>query len=224
VDSKYSGWRGIVKMDQRLIRILTVDDHPLLRKGIAALVNTELDMKLVAEASNGQEAIEKFRLHRPEVTLMDVQMPGLNGIETISRILSEFPDARIVVLTTYTGDAQVLRALKAGARAYMLKRHVHRELLETIRAVHAGQKRIPPELAADLADRSADDELTPREIDVLNLIAAGNANKEIADELSIGEASVKSYVTNILSKLGAKDRTHAVTIGLKRGIIELQIP
>jgi DNA-binding NarL/FixJ family response regulator len=211
-------------MDQRLIRILTVDDHPLLRKGIAALVNTELDMKLVAEASNGQEAIEKFRLHRPEVTLMDVQMPGLNGIETIGRILSEFPDARIVVLTTYTGDAQVLRALKAGARAYMLKRHVHRELLETIRAVHAGQKRIPPELAADLADRSADDELTPREIDVLNLIAAGNANKEIADELSIGEASVKSYVTNILSKLGAKDRTHAVTIGLRRGIIELQIP
>jgi DNA-binding NarL/FixJ family response regulator len=155
---------------------------------------------------------------------MDVQMPGLNGIETISRILSEFPDARIVVLTTYTGDAQVLRALKAGARAYMLKRHVHRELLETIRAVHTGQKRIPPELAADLADRSADDELTPREIDVLNLIAAGNANKEIADELSIGEASVKSYVTNILSKLGAKDRTHAVTIGLRRGIIELQIP
>lgn len=224
MDSKYSGWRGIVKMDQRLIRILTVDDHPLLRKGIAALVNTELDMKLVAEASNGQEAIEKFRLHRPEVTLMDVQMPGLNGIETISRILSEFPDARIVVLTTYTGDAQVLRALKAGARAYMLKRHVHRELLETIRAVHTGQKRIPPELAADLADRSADDELTPREIDVLNLIAAGNANKEIADELSIGEASVKSYVTNILSKLGAKDRTHAVTIGLRRGIIELQIP
>lgn len=224
MDSRYSGWRGIVKMDQRLIRILTVDDHPLLRKGIAALVNTELDMKLVAEASNGQEAIEKFRLHRPEVTLMDVQMPGLNGIETISRILSEFPDARIVVLTTYTGDAQVLRALKAGARAYMLKRHVHRELLETIRAVHTGQKRIPPELAADLADRSADDELTPREIDVLNLIAAGNANKEIADELSIGEASVKSYVTNILSKLGAKDRTHAVTIGLRRGIIELQIP
>ena len=224
MESRYSGWRGILKMDHSLIRILTVDDHPLLRKGIAALVNTELDMKLVAEASNGQEAIEKFRLHRPEVTLMDVQMPGLNGIETISRILSEFPDARIVVLTTYTGDAQVLRALKAGARAYMLKRHVHRELLETIRAVHAGQKRIPPELAADLADRSADDELTPREIDVLNLIAAGNANKEIADELSIGEASVKSYVTNILSKLGAKDRTHAVTIGLRRGIIELQIP
>jgi DNA-binding NarL/FixJ family response regulator len=211
-------------MDHSLIRILTVDDHPLLRKGIAALVNTEPDMKLVAEASNGEEAIEKFRLHRPEVTLMDVQMPGLNGIEAISRILSEFPDARIVVLTTYTGDAQVLRALKVGARAYMLKRHVHRELLETIRAVHAGQKRIPPELAADLADRSADDELTPREIDVLKLIAAGNANKEIADQLSIGEASVKSHVTNVLSKLDAKDRAHAVTIGLKRGIIDLQIP
>lgn len=213
-----------MSMDLSLIRILTVDDHPLLRKGIAALVNTEPDMKLVAEASNGDEALEKFRLHRPEVTLMDVQMPGPSGIETISRILHEFPDARIVVLTTYTGDAQVLKALRAGARAYMLKRHVHRELLETIRAVHAGQKRIPPELAADLADRSGGDELTAREIDVLKLIASGNANKEIADHLSIGEASVKSHVANILSKLGAKDRAHAVVIGLQRGIMELPIP
>lgn len=213
-----------MSMDLSLIRILTVDDHPLLRKGIAALVNTEPDMKLVAEASNGDEALEKFRLHRPEVTLMDVQMPGPSGIETISRILREFPDARIVVLTTYTGDVQVLKALRAGARAYMLKRHVHRELLETIRAVHAGQKRIPPELAADLADRSGGDELTAREIDVLKLIASGNANKEIADHLSIGEASVKSHVANILSKLGAKDRAHAVVIGLQRGIMELPIP
>jgi DNA-binding NarL/FixJ family response regulator len=213
-----------MNMDHGLIRILTVDDHPLLRKGMAALVNAEPDMKLVAEASNGQEALEKFRLYRPEVTLMDVQMPGPSGIETISRILSEFPDARIVILTTYTGDVQVLKALRAGARAYMLKRHVHRELLETIRAVHAGQKRVPPELAAELAERSGDDELTPREIDVLKLIAGGNANKEIADQLSIGEASVKSHVANILSKLGAKDRAHAVVVGLQRGIIELPVP
>jgi DNA-binding NarL/FixJ family response regulator len=205
----------------KLIRILAVDDHPLLRKGIAALVNAEPDMKLVGEASNGQEAIESFRLHRPDVTLMDIQMPSFNGIEATSAIQSEFPDARIIVLTTYTGDAQVLRALKAGARAYILKGHVHRELLESIRAVHAGQKRIPPDVAAQLAEHATDDELTSREIDVLRLIAAGNSNKLVADQLSIGEATVKSHVTNILSKLGANDRAHAVTIGLKRGIIDL---
>ena len=205
----------------QLIRVLTVDDHPLLRKGIAALVNAEPDMKLIAEASNGQEAVESFRLHRPDVTLMDIQMPGFNGIEAINRIHSEFPDARIIVLTTYTGDAQVVKALRAGARAYILKGHVHRELLETIRAVHVGQKRIPPDIAAELAEHAADDELTQREIDVLRLIGAGNSNKLIADQLSIGEATVKSHVTNILSKLGANDRAHAVTIGLKRGIIEL---
>jgi DNA-binding NarL/FixJ family response regulator len=207
--------------DPRLIRILTVDDHPLLRKGIAALVNAEPDMKLVAEASNGQEAIGSFRVHRPDVTLMDIQMPSFNGIEAICDIQSEFPDARIIVLTTYTGDAQVLRALKAGARGYVLKGHVHRELLETIRAVHAGQKRIPPDVATQLAEHAADDELTSRELDVLRLIASGNSNKLIADQLSIGEATVKSHVTNILSKLGANDRAHSVTIGLKRGIIEL---
>jgi DNA-binding NarL/FixJ family response regulator len=207
-----------------LIRILTVDDHALLREGIAALVNTEPDMKLVAEASNGEEAIEKFRSHRPDVTLMDLQMPGLNGIEAINRIQSEFPNARIIVLTTYTGDIQVLRALKAGARGYILKGHVHRELLDAIRAVHAGKKRIPPEIAVELADHAADDELSPREIDVLRLIAAGNANKQIADQLSIGEATVKGHITNILSKLAANDRTHAVTIGLRRGIIELHTP
>lgn len=154
---------------------------------------------------------------------MDLQMPGLNGVEAISRIQSEFPNARIIVLTTYTGDVQALRALRAGARAYILKRQVPRELLETIRAVHAGQKRIPSDIAVELVDRPRDD-LTPREIDVLRLIAAGNANKQIADQLSIGEASVKSHVASILSKLGANDRAHAVTIGLKRGIIELQIP
>lgn len=207
-----------------LIRILTVDDHPLLRKGIAALVNVEPDMKLVAEASNGQEAIEKYRAHRPDITLMDLQMPRLNGVEAISGILSEFPDARIVVLTTYTGDVQLLRALRAGARGYVLKRHVHRELLEAVRAVHAGQKRIPPELAADLTERSISDQLTPREVDVLRLIASGNANKQIADRLSIGEASVKSHVANILSKLSANDRAHAVAIGIQRGIIELPLP
>jgi DNA-binding NarL/FixJ family response regulator len=206
-----------------LIRILTVDDHPVLRKGLAALVNAEPDLKLVAEASNGKEAIEAFRSHQPDITLMDIQMPGPDGIQTIESIRSEFPDARIIVLTTYTGDTQVVRALKAGARAYVLKGHVLDELLDTIRAVHAGKKRIPPDVAAELADHATDDALTEREVDVLRLIAAGNGNKQIADVLSISEATVKSRVTNILSKLGANDRAHAVTIGLKRGIIELDI-
>ena len=210
----------IMSVDPGLIRILTVDDHPLLRKGIAALVNVEEDMKLVAEASSGEEAVEKFRAHRPDVTLMDIELQGLNGIESLSQIQREFPNAKVIVLTTYSGDAQVVRAMKAGARAYLLKRQVPRELLETIRAVHAGQRRIPQELAVELFDRPRED-LTPREIDVLRLIAGGNANKEIAQQLSIGEASVKSYVANILSKLGARDRAHAVTIGLKRGMIEL---
>jgi DNA-binding NarL/FixJ family response regulator len=204
-----------------MIKVLSVDDHALLREGIAALVNAESDMKLVAEASNGQDAIEKFRLHRPDVTLMDLQMPALSGIESIIGIRSEFPKARIIVLTTYAGDVQVLRALKAGAQGYLLKGNVRRELLDTIRAVHAGQKRIPPEVAAELAEHAAEDELTSRELAVLRLIATGNANKAIAGQLSIAEDTVKSHVTNILAKLGANDRTHAVTIGLKRGIIEL---
>ena len=204
-----------------LIRILTVDDHPVLRKGLAALVNAEPDLKLVAEASNGKEAVEAFRSHQPDITLMDIQMPGLDGIQAIESIRSEFPEARIIVLTTYTGDIQVVRALKAGARAYVLKGHVLDELLDTIRAVHAGKKRIPPDVAAELADHATDDALTEREVDVLRLIAAGNGNKQIADALSISEATVKSRVTNILSKLAANDRAHAVTIGLKRGIIEL---
>jgi DNA-binding NarL/FixJ family response regulator len=203
-----------------MIRILAVDDHALLRKGLAAVVNAEPDMKLVAEASNGEEAIEKFRVHRPDVTLMDLQMPGLNGIEAMTRVLAEFPDARIIVLTTYSGDVQVRRALRAGARGYLLKGH-DRELIETIHAVMEGRKRIPPEVAAELAEHVTDDELSAREIEVLKLIAAGNSNKQIADLLCIAEATVKSRITNILSKLGASDRAHAVTIGLKRGIIEI---
>src|ERR1700694_2364964 len=203
-----------------MIGVLSVDDHHLLREGIATLVNAESDMKLVAEATDGREAIERFRLHRPDVTLMDLQMPALNGIDAIIGIRSEFPNARIIVLTTYAGDVQVVRARKAGARGYILKGHVRRELLDTIRTVHAGQKRIPPEVAAELAEHATEDDLTSRELDVLRLIAAGNANKEIAAQLSIAEDTVKSHVTNILAKLGANDRTHAVTLALKRGIIE----
>jgi DNA-binding NarL/FixJ family response regulator len=202
------------------IRILAVDDHPLLRKGIAALINGEPDMKLVAEAVNGDEAVEKFRLYRPDVTLMDLQMPGVNGIEALGRIVAEFPEARVIVLTTYKGDAQVMRALRAGARAYLLKANVHLEILDVIRTVHAGKKRIPPEIASELAEHATEDELSGREIDVLRLIAAGNSNKQIADRLNIGEATAKFHVANILSKLSADDRAHAVAIGLKRGIIE----
>ena len=204
-----------------LIRVLTADDHPLLRKGIAALVNAEPDMKVVAEASTGVEAINHFKQHRPDVTLMDLQMPGMPGIEAIVSIRSEFPNARIIVLTTYQGDVQIMRALKAGARAYLLKRQISVELLDVIRAVHAGQKRISPEVAVELAEHSGEDQLTPREIDVLQLMATGNSNKEIAALLSIGAETVKRHVTSILSKLGANDRTKAANLALKRGIIEL---
>src|ERR1700733_7519865 len=203
------------------IRILLADDHPVLRHGIQALAADESDIQFVAEASTGREAIEAFRRHRPDVVLMDLQMPDMNGIDAMNTIRNEFPDARFIVLTTYAGDVQISRALKAGARAYLLKSLLRRELLDTIRAVHAGHKRIPAEVAAQVADHLADDSLTPREIDVLKLIAAGNANKNVADKLSITEETVKGHVKSVLSKLGANDRTHAVTIGLKRGIIEL---
>jgi len=210
-----------VATEPKLIRILIADDHPLLREGIAALVGAEPDMKLVAQAATGREAIAQFKLNRPDVTLMDLQMPDMGGIEAIIALRGEFPNARIIVLTTYTGDVQVLRALKAGARAYLLKGRVNTELLEVIRAVHSGQKRIPPEIAAELAEHATDDDLSVREIDVLRLVAAGNGNKEIAAQLLITEETVKNHVTHILSKLGANDRTHAVTIGIKRGFIQL---
>jgi len=203
------------------IRVLTVDDHPLVRQGIAGLVGVQQDMVLVGEASDGREAIQQFRTHHPDVTLMDLQMPEMNGIDAILAIRNEFPDARVIVLTTYTGDVQVLRALKAGAQAYLLKNALHKQLLETIRAVHAGKKTLSPEVSYEIAEHATDDSLTPAEIAVLRLIAAGNANKQIADQLSITEETVKSRVKNILSKLGANDRTHAAMIGLKRGIIDL---
>ena len=204
-----------------MIRVLSVDDHPMLRDGISGLVASQPDMELVAEASNGREAVEKFRMHHPDVTLMDLQMPELGGIDAISAIRGEFPEARIIVLTTYAGDVQVKRAIQAGARAYLLKGLLRKELLETIRAVHAGQKHLSSEVAAEIAEHVLDDTLTSREIEVLRLIAGGNANKEIGVRLSITEETVKGHVKNILAKLEANDRTHAVTIGLKRGIIEL---
>ena len=204
-----------------MIRVMAVDDHPLLREGIAALIGSEDDMELIGEASNGREALDLFRKHQPDITLMDLQMPEMNGIDAIGAIRGEFPDARIIILTTHPGDVQVSRALKAGARGYLLKGMLRKELLETIRAVHAGQKRLSGEAAAEIAEHATDSGLTPREIDVLRLVGAGNANKEIGARLSLTEVTVKSHVKNILAKLGASDRTHAVTIALKRGIIDL---
>src|SRR5882724_7513232 len=202
------------------IRILAVDDHPLFRSGIAALLATQPDMSLVAEASNGREAIELFRAHRPDITLMDLQMPEMNGLDAMIAIRDEFPEARIIVLTTYTGDVQVLRAMKTGARAYLLKNLLDKELLQTIRAVHAGKKTLAAEASYELAEHATDDALTPGEVEVLRLIAAGNANKQIAAELSITEETVKGRVKNILSKLGANDQHHAAMSGVKRGIIQ----
>jgi len=204
-----------------VIRVLTVDDHALIREGVAALIANQKDMRLVGEASNGRQAIEQFRSHRPDVTLMDLQMPEMNGIDALIAIRSEFPDARIIVLTTYVGDALCKRAMKAGAQAYILKGDVRKDLLDTIRAVRAGKKILHAEAAAELAIHAADDSLSEREIEVLSLIASGNSNKLVADQLAISEDTVKGHVKSILSKLGVNDRTHAVTAALKRGIIEL---
>jgi DNA-binding NarL/FixJ family response regulator len=203
------------------IRILAVDDHPILREGIRALIVNQSDLSLVAEASNGRDAVQQYRTHRPNVTLMDLQMPEMSGIEAITAIRSEFPSARIIVLTTFAGDMLAQRALRAGALAYVLKGLVRKELLDTIRAVHRGLKRVHSDVAAQIAHHTGEELLTPREIDVLSLAATGNSNKRIGGKLSINEDTVKGHMTSILAKLGASDRTHAVTLALRRGIIEL---
>jgi DNA-binding NarL/FixJ family response regulator len=202
------------------IRIMAADDHALLRRGIAAIIASQPDMSLVAEASNGREAVEQYRTHRPDITLMDLQMPEMNGLDAMIAIRTEFPEARIIMLTTYTGDVQILRAIKVGARGYLLKTLLDKELLETIRAVHGGKKMLSSEASYELAEHATSDALTPAEIDVLRLIAAGHANKQIAAQLSITEDTVKGRVKSILSKLEANDRTHAAMIGVKRGIIQ----
>jgi DNA-binding NarL/FixJ family response regulator len=207
--------------DTSKIRILSVDDHPVVRQGIAGLVDVQPDMKVVADAANGRDAITQFRTHRPDVTLMDIQMPEMNGLDALITIRGEFPDAKVIVLTTYEGDVHILRALKAGAQGYLLKNTLHTELLQTIRAVHAGRRSLSSEVSFQVAQHVSDQALTPAEVVVLRLIAEGNANKEIADQLSITEDTVKGRVKSILAKLDANDRTHAAIIGLRRGIIEL---
>lgn len=204
-----------------MIRVLTVDDHPLMMAGIAGEVNAQPDMRVVAQASDGDEALVLFRAHRPDVTLMDIRMPKVNGIDAIAAIRAEFPRARIVVLTTAAGDIQALRAFRAGTVGYLLKNLLRTELIDTIRRVHAGQRRIPPEIAQQLAEHAADDALTARELDVLRGVAKGHANKIIASDLNIAEHTVKNHIKSVLSKLDASDRTGAAMIAIRRGYIEL---
>jgi DNA-binding NarL/FixJ family response regulator len=211
----------MIEQDTHAIRILTVDDHLLLREGIAAVLEGQSDMVLVGEASNGREAIDRFRQLRPDVTLMDLRMPDMNGIDAITAICREFPNARIIVLSTYAGDVQAAAALRAGASGYLLKNLVRTELLDTIRAIHAGKRRVPPEIATEIAEHVADDSLTERETEILKCVAAGKSNKLIAAELNISDGTVKTHMKSILPKLNASDRTHAVTIALKRGILDL---
>ncbi|SEG33490.1 two component transcriptional regulator, LuxR family [Bryocella elongata] len=204
------------------IRIMTVDDHHVFREGVGAMLATQGDMELVAEASTGEQAVEMFAIHKPDITLMDLRLPGINGIDAMSLIRERFPQARMIVLTTYKGDVQALRAMKAGAAGYLLKSMLRVYMLDTIRAVHAGQRRIPPEIASEMAEHAGADSLTAREMQVLQHVATGNANKIIADLLSISEDTVKAHMKSILSKLSAKDRTHAVTIAVRRGFLDLQ--
>jgi DNA-binding NarL/FixJ family response regulator len=207
--------------NQARIRVFCVDDHPLLREGIAAIINNQPDMQLVAEAATGREAIQKFREHQPDVTLMDIRLPDMSGIDSLIAIRTEFPEARIIMLTTFEGDVEIQRSLEAGARGYLLKSMPPKELIEVIRQVHAGKKRIPPELAARLAEHLGDESLTEREIEVLRHIAGGNRNREIAKQLFISEETVKVHIKHIMEKLGASDRTQAVAIAVRRGIIQL---
>jgi DNA-binding NarL/FixJ family response regulator len=203
------------------IRVFSVDDHPLLREGIAAIINNQADMSMVAQAASSQDAVEQYRKHKPDVTLMDLRLPDRSGIETMIAIRSEFPDARVIMLTTFEGDVEIKNALEAGARGYMLKSMPPKELVEVIRQVHAGKKRIPPQLAAQLAEHMSDEDLTEREVEVLGQIAGGNRNRDIAERLFITEETVKVHIKHIMEKLGASDRTQAVAIGIRRGIIQL---
>jgi DNA-binding NarL/FixJ family response regulator len=203
------------------IRILSVDDHPLLREGIAAIINSQQDMEVIAQAASAQDAIQQFRNHQPDVTLMDLRLPDKSGIDTLIAIRAEFPEARVIMLTTFEGDVEVQRALEAGARAYLLKSLPPKELIEVIRLVHAGKKKLPPQLAAQLAEHMSDESLTPREIEVLSQIAEGNRNRDIGEKLFITEETVKVHIKHIMEKLGASDRTQAVAIAVRRGIIHL---